>query len=77
MLRTKRVSNDTQRFATKMALESRRVGRTQPTPPPFKPCLQHICCIHYLKHWPLPKVLKVFSVVLALCAHIVTIDEPR
>ena len=31
-------------------------------------------CIRYLNHCPLPEVLKVFSVVLALYAHIVTID---
>ena len=30
--------------------------------------------IRYLNHCPLPEVLKVFSVVLALYAHIVTID---
>ena len=46
-------------------------------PPPLKPCLQHICCIHYLNHWPIPRVLKVFSVVLALYAHTVTIDAQR
>ena len=36
-----------------------------------------ISCISYLNHCPLPKVLKVFSVVLAIYAHIVTIEAPH
>ena len=60
-----------------MLLESRRVGRTQPTPPLSSRADTILSCTPYLNHWPLPKVLKVFSVVPALYAHIVTIDTSR
>ena len=75
MLHIKRVSQDTQRFATKMLLESRRVCCTQLTPPLSSRADNIFSCIRYLNHCHLPKVLKVFSVVPTLYAHIVTIDE--
>ena len=46
--------------------------------PPLSSCGENsISCIGYLYNCSLPKVLKVFSVVLALYAHIVTIDTSR
>ena len=60
-----------------MLLESRRVGRTQLTAPLSSRADNIFSCTHYLNHCPLPKVLKVFSVVPALYAHIVTIDTSR
>ena len=57
----------------KISLESRRVCCTQPTPPLSSRADNIFSCIYYLNHCPLPMVLKVFSVVPSLYAHIVTI----